>query len=131
MADTPPPGLPSPTPEQRRVAAGQFERANEVLATGNHDYAIRLLVTCCQFDAAGLLDQAIWSLEQARPREPDNVKVNRGLARLYERSGDFKRATKFWQRVRKADPADAEAMQKVKDVAANETIARGGYEEAL
>jgi tetratricopeptide (TPR) repeat protein len=200
--------LPSPTPEQRRIAAAQYERANEVLATGNHDYAMQLLTTCCTldpanliyrkalrltqrarygnnlrgsrfallttsaarlrmkaarragdhvkvleqaeqilnrnpwdlgaltamaeaFDAVGLLDQAIWSLEQARPKDADNLKVNRALARLYERSGDFNRAIKFWQRIGKIDPADVEAMQKVKDLAARDTIARGGYVAAL
>jgi tetratricopeptide (TPR) repeat protein len=208
MADPTGSGLPSPTPEQRRIAAAQFERANEVLATGNHDYAMQLLGTCCTldpanliyrkalrltqrakygnnlrgsrfallttsaarlrmkaalragdhvkvleqaelilnrnpwdlgalsamaeaFDALGLLDQAIWTLEQARPRDAENLKVNRALARLYERHGDFKRAIKVWQRIRKADPADVEAMQKVKDLAASDTIARGGYVEAL
>ena len=202
------PGLPSPTPDQRRVAAGQFERANEVLATGNHDYAIQLLVTCCAldpanliyrkalrhtqrakyqnnlrgsrfallttsaarlrmkgaqragehakvlehaelilnrnpwdlgaltamaeaFDALGLPDQAIWSLEEARPKDAANPKVNRTLARMYERTGDYLRAIKFWQRVRKADPADTEAQQKVKDLAARDTIVRGGYVDAL
>jgi tetratricopeptide (TPR) repeat protein len=200
--------LPSPTPEQRRVAAGQFERANEVLATGNHDYAIQLLVTCCTLDpanliyrkalrltqrakygnnlrgsrfallttsparlrmkaaqrtgehvkvleyaeqilnrnpwdlgalsamaetfgAAGETELAIWSLEQARPKDAENPKVNRALARMYERSGDYQRAMKFWHRVRKAEPADAEAQQKVKDLAARDTIVRGGYVDAL
>jgi tetratricopeptide (TPR) repeat protein len=83
------------------------------------------------FDALGLRDQAIWSLEQARPKDSENLKVNRALARLYERGGDFKRAIKCWQRIGKADPADAEAMQKVKDLAASDTIARGGYVAAL
>jgi tetratricopeptide (TPR) repeat protein len=208
MADDNAPGLPSPTPEQRRVAAGQFERANEVLATGNHDYAIQLLLSCCQLDPANLLyrkllrqtqrakyrnnlrgsrfallttsaarlrmrsaqrageharvlehaerilcrnpwdegaltamadalealdlpEQSIWSLEQARSKDPDNVKVNRPLAHKYEARGDFKRAMKLWTRIRKAAPDDPEALGKLKELAASETIARGGYEEAL
>jgi tetratricopeptide (TPR) repeat protein len=208
MADDPPPGLPSPTPEQRRVAAGQFERANEVLATGNHDYAMQLLLSCCQLDPANLVyrkllrqtqrakygnnlrgsrfallttsgsrlrmksaqrggdhlkvlehaehilsrnpwdegaltamadafealgqpELSVWSLEQARSKDPNNVRVNRALAHKYERLGDFKRAIKLWLRIRKAAPADVETQDKLKELAANETIARGGYVEAL
>ena len=54
MADQDAPSVPSPSPEHRRVAAGQFERANEVIATGNYDYGIRLLLDCCKLDPANL-----------------------------------------------------------------------------
>jgi tetratricopeptide (TPR) repeat protein len=47
--------LPPPSPEHRRVAAGQFERANQVIATGNFDYGIQLLMTCCKLDPANLI----------------------------------------------------------------------------
>src|SRR5438128_4817996 len=47
--------LPSPNPEHRRVAAGQFERANQVIATGNFDYGIGLLLSCCKLDPANLI----------------------------------------------------------------------------
>jgi hypothetical protein len=40
----PPPG------DHRRIAVGQFDRANQVIATGNHDYGIRLLLGCCKLD---------------------------------------------------------------------------------
>jgi tetratricopeptide (TPR) repeat protein len=55
MADHHSQTLPTPTAEQRRVAAGQFERANQVLATGNYDYAIQLLITCCKLDPSNLI----------------------------------------------------------------------------
>ena len=55
MADKDHSLLPSPSPEQRRVAAGQFERANQVIATGNYDYGIKLLLSCCHLDAANLI----------------------------------------------------------------------------
>ena len=42
--------LPRLTPEQRLAAAGQYERANQVLATGNPDYAMQLLLNCCVID---------------------------------------------------------------------------------
>jgi tetratricopeptide (TPR) repeat protein len=208
MADTVSPGHLAPTPEQRRVAAGQFERANEVLLAHNYDYALRLLLDCCKLDPANLIyrqalrqaqkarhnnnlrggrlaflttlparlrmraaraardhrkllevaerilvrnpwdvgtqlamaesfqalnltDQAIWTLEQARLNEPNHLQVNRTLARLYEKRGNFKQAMALWALVRKADPGDLEAYDKAKDLAARDTIVRGGYVEAL
>lgn len=199
--------LPEPTPDQRRAAAGQFERANQVISTGNHDYGIRLLLSCCKLepgnliyrqtlrrtekakyrnnlrghwmawlmtmgasgkvrramrasnyakvlelgeavllrnpwdiptqramakaaDSLGLLDMAVWNLEQARQTGPRHLELNRDLARLYEKRGNFTQAINLWELIRKLKPDDGEAQRKSKDVAANETIARGQYEEA-
>src|SRR5437763_12071999 len=61
--------LPPPNPEHRRVAAGQFERANQVVATGNYDYGIRLLLSCCKLDPANLVyRQALRRTEKAKYR---------------------------------------------------------------
>jgi len=200
--------LPALTAEQRRAAAGQFERANQVVATGNFDYGIRLLLSCCHLDPAnliyrqalrrtekakyrnnlrghwlawlttlggkarvkntlrradylkvldqgeqvlsrnpwdvgtqlamseaadhlGLLDLAIWILEQARQKAAKDVFLNRTLARLYEKRGNFTQATALWELVRKVKPGDGEANRKIKDLAASDTIARGAYGEAV
>lgn len=199
------PFVPAPAPEHLRIAVGQFERANEVLATGNYDYAIQLLLTCCKIDPAnliyrqtlrrtekmkfrnnlrgsrlaflttspsrtqlkaakasrdylrvlehgekvlasnpwdvgtqmdmaeaadalGLLDIAVWSLEQARQKNPEDSTVNRALARMYEKRGNYSQAIVLWELIRKADPTDVEAQHKAKDLAASDTIARGNYE---
>jgi tetratricopeptide (TPR) repeat protein len=196
--------VPAPTPEQRRIAAGQFERANQVVATGNYDYGIHLLLDCCKLDPAnllyrqalrrtekvkyrnnlrggllswlttwpararlkaargagkhleilehgervlvrnpwdvgaqmdmaaaadalGLLDLAIWNLEQARQKQALYPALNRTLARLYEKRGHFTQAVALWELVRKAAPGDPEAAQKIKDLSAHETILRGQY----
>jgi tetratricopeptide (TPR) repeat protein len=198
--------VPQPNPEQRRIAAQQFERANQVISTGDCDYGIQLLLTCCKLDPAnlvyrqtlrraqkskfknnmrgsrfamistsgfkarvktakrthdylralehgeevlsrnpwdlgtqmdmaeaadalGLLDLAIWLLEQARQRDGDDPSLNRALARLYEKRGNFSQAIALWELVHKAIPSDAEAHSKTKDLAASETIARGQYEQ--
>jgi tetratricopeptide (TPR) repeat protein len=200
--------LPPPSAEQRRVAAGQFERANQVIATENYDYGIQLLMTCCKLDPAnliyrqalrktekkkfnnnlrgsrlafvttsaaktklkaakasrdylrvlehgeevlarnpwdvgtqmdmaeaadalGLLDVAVWTLEHTRQKNPKDVTVNRALARLYEKRGNFSQAIGLWELVRKEDPQDIEAQHKSKDLAASDTIARGGYEAVV
>jgi predicted Zn-dependent protease len=198
--------LPPPSPEHRRIAAGKFDRANQVVATGHFDYAIHLLRDCCKLDPAnlryrqalrriekakyrnnqrgsrlawltswwlrarlhtalraglyrealehgerllmgnpwdvgtqaamaeaadalGLLEVAIWTLEQARQTQSRAPALNRALARLYEKAGNFTHATALWDLMHKADPADTEAGQKVKDLSAHDTIARGRFGE--
>ena len=200
--------VPAPTPDQRRVAAENFERARQVLQTGNYDYGIQMLLLCCKldpanfpfrqalrkaqkekygnnlrgsrfaffstprfkakvktskaqgdyvrvlehaeavfsrnpwdlgtamdmaesFDALGLLDLAVYTLDQARQKYPDDATLNRALARLFEKRGDFTKAISLWQLVQQANPKDVEAAHKAKDLAASETIARGGYEESI
>jgi tetratricopeptide (TPR) repeat protein len=78
-------------------------------------------------DALGLLDLAIWNLEQARQKQADALAVNRALARLYERRGNFTQALALWELVLKAGPADAEARQKLEGRAA-QAAARGPLE---
>jgi tetratricopeptide (TPR) repeat protein len=206
MADQHPTTLPTVTPEQRRICAAQFERANQVIASGNHDYGIQLLISCCKLDPANIIYRqtlrrtektkfrnnlrgsrfawlttsaarariksakrgrnyvkvlehgeevlarnpwdisaqmdmaeaadalelpalAIWILEQARQKDPNLPVVNRSLARLFEKQGNFAQAIALWELVRKVDPRDVEAVHKAKDLAATETIQRGQYEQ--
>jgi tetratricopeptide (TPR) repeat protein len=200
--------LPRLSPEQRLAAAGQFERANQVLTTGNLEYGMQLLLNCCLIDPAnptyrqalrqaqkakykhnltgqklavvttlrakvklktarqrgdwpkvlevaeavlmrnpwdlgthltmaeafekiGATGMAIWTLDQVRQVDGDNPKINRPLARLFEKTGNFTAATALWEKVRKAVPDDLEAQHKFKDLAASATIAKGRYEDAL
>lgn len=199
--------LPPPNAEQRRAAAGQFDRANQVIARGNFDYGIQLLVDCCKLDPANALyrktlratqkvrhkqtrgsmfaavatataklrlkkaihagdyqrvldlgeeilsvnpwdvstqmavgqafaafsqfELAAWCLEQAYQKAPEDLKVRRSLARMYEKVGNFTHANVLWAMIRKADPTDEEAQRKVTDLAASETISKGKYEEVV
>jgi tetratricopeptide (TPR) repeat protein len=204
MANPNSPKIPPPSPEHRRIAAGQFDRANQVVATGNYDYGVRLLLSCCKLDPAnliyrqalrrtekakygnnlrgsrfaglltwraraglkkallsrdylgalehgekiltrnpwdvgaqmnlaaaaealGLLDLAVWYLEQARQKQSMDPHLNRTLARLYEQRGNFTQAMTLWALVKKVKPSDQEAQHKLKDLAADDTIARGQY----
>ncbi|HEY7330907.1 MAG TPA: hypothetical protein VH592_24920 [Gemmataceae bacterium] len=79
----------------------------------------------------GLLDMAVWTLEQARQKKPLDAHVNRALARLYEKRGNFTQAIALWEIIRRAKPGDAEAQQKVKNLAADDTIARGQYHAVI
>jgi tetratricopeptide (TPR) repeat protein len=198
--------LPPVSAESRRISVERFDRANQVAASGNYDYAIQLLLTCCKLDPAnflfrqtlrrtqkakfknnlrgsrlasvttvrtrarlknakrsrdylkvleygevilsknpwdvgaqmdmaeaadalGLLDHAIFFLDQARQKSPKDTTLNRALARLFEKRGNYSHAIALWQLVREADPKDVEAAHKAKDLAASETIARGGYKD--
>lgn len=82
-------------------------------------------------EALDLTDLAVWSLEQACRYGHVSATVGRNLARLYEARGDYDRARKVWEWLRRAPSVDAEAQEQVRDLAANETIARGRFEEKL
>jgi tetratricopeptide (TPR) repeat protein len=82
------------------------------------------------FDSLGLLDLAVFTLDQARQKYPKDATLNRALARLFEKRGDFQKAIVLWQLVKEAHPTDVEAAHKAKDLAASETIHKGQYVEA-
>lgn len=82
------------------------------------------------FDALGLGDLAVFTLDQARQKYPRDATLNRALARLFEKRGDFQKAIVLWQLVKETNPNDVEAAHKAKDLAARDTIARGQYVEA-
>jgi serine/threonine protein kinase len=199
------PDLPGVSPEQRQAAAGQFERAFQLVAEGGHgEYAQQLLLSACKLDpnnliyrktlrdtvrcgaepkrsggwfgsltnlpargrlkaarragdhrkvleygeelltrapedvgaqvemaesaaALGLAGLAVWLLEQALRQDPPGFAVHRTLAQLYEKQRRFNDAIALWEEVRKADPADAEALQKINALAVSDTLARGKY----
>jgi tetratricopeptide (TPR) repeat protein len=78
----------------------------------------------------GIPSTGVWILEQARQKNPHDVRVNRALAKLLEKAGLFKQAIQMWDLVAKANPQDHEAVHKLKDLAATDTIVRGRYQEA-
>src|SRR5438105_10777627 len=55
MADNETTSLPPVSPEHRKICAAQFERANQVIASGNYDYGIQLLISCCKLDPGNLI----------------------------------------------------------------------------
>jgi len=107
-----------------------LEHGEEVLSRNPWDKGTSMEMAEA-FEALGLLDLAVYSLDQARQKYPEDATLNRALARLFEKRGDFSKAIVLWQIVQKANPRDVEAANKSKDLAASETIARGGYEEAV
>jgi tetratricopeptide (TPR) repeat protein len=112
--------------DHRRV----LECAEAILARNPWDKGAQLLAAQAAV-ALGLPVVAIWVLQQAREKYAKDAPVNRALARLLEQEGYFGQAIQLWELVRQAVPTDREAQDKVKQLGATETIARGKYGEAV
>jgi tetratricopeptide (TPR) repeat protein len=106
-----------------------LEHGEQVLCRNPWDKATQMDMAEA-FDALGLIDLAVFTLDQARQKYPKDATLNRALARLFEKRGDFQKAIVLWQLVKETHPSDVEAQHKAKDLAASETIAKGQYAEA-
>jgi Flp pilus assembly protein TadD len=106
-----------------------LEHAEQVLCRNPWDMGVQLDMAEA-FDALGLGDLAVFTLDQARQKYPRDATLNRALARLFEKRGDFQKAIVLWQLVKDTNPSDVEAAHKAKDLAASETIQKGQYEAA-
>jgi tetratricopeptide (TPR) repeat protein len=104
--------------------------AEQILMRNPWDLATHLVMAQA-FEELEWPDHALWTLEQIRSSHPQEPKVNRPLARLYEKRGNFNQAIALWELVRRAVPDDLEAQRKAKDLCASATIAKGRYEEAI
>jgi Flp pilus assembly protein TadD len=105
-----------------------LEHAEQVLCRNPWDMGTQLDMAEA-FDALGLGDLAVFTLDQARQKYPRDATLNRALARLFEKRGDFQKAIVLWQLVKESNPNDVEAAHKAKDLAARDTIAKGQYVE--
>ncbi|MFO0809738.1 MAG: tetratricopeptide repeat protein [Gemmataceae bacterium] len=114
--------------KRNRDYARVLEHGEEILVRNPWDLGAQLDMAEAA-DALGLTDMAIFILSEAREKDGNNPTVNRAIARLFEKRGNFAQAIKIWELVRQAVPTDAEATHKAKDLAASETIQRGKYEE--
>jgi Flp pilus assembly protein TadD len=115
--------------KRNREYAKVLEYAEHVLCRNPWDMSTQLDMAE-SFDALGLNDLAVFTLDQARQKYPRDATLNRALARLFEKRGDFQKAIVLWQLVKETNPTDVEAAHKAKDLAASETIQKGQYEAA-
>jgi hypothetical protein len=74
-------------------------------------------------EGLGLLELAVWLLERAREHHSGEAKLNRALARLFEKQRQLDKAAALWQQVSEAEPDDAQAAAKVRELAARQTLA--------
>jgi tetratricopeptide (TPR) repeat protein len=68
--------------------------------------------------AAGHIDAAIVAFEEMREADHGNARALRGLARLYREKGDLAKSLAYYEQLKRAVPADAEAAKAVRDLAA-------------
>jgi hypothetical protein len=75
-------------------------------------------------EALNLPAVAVWMLKEAHEQAPTNLVVLRAFARLCERLERFAAAVALWKQVQKLEPASQEAADKIKNLSADDTIAR-------
>jgi serine/threonine protein kinase len=110
--------------------AGQYrkvlEDGEEVLVRHPTDVGTQLAMAEAA-EELGLIHLAIWMLEELRQQHPRHLPAHRTLANMYEKRRQYSDAIAVWEAVRKVSPLNGEAARKIQDLAASETIARGGY----
>ncbi len=75
-------------------------------------------------EALGLMDLAVWMIEDARRHAPNDLNILRALAGLYERQKRLPKAISVWEQVRQADGGDIEANAKIRELSVCDTLAR-------
>lgn len=68
----------------------------------------------------GYADTAVYVLEDVISLDRDNKTALRALGQLYREKQDFDTSTKYYERLRKLDPSDKEALDSVRDNAAQQ-----------
>lgn len=79
----------------------------------------------------GCGDVAVWLLESVLQQGSDDLKFLRYMARIYENNQIWQRAISCWERVRKVNPYDEDAIRQMNSLSARETIARSGMGDSL
>ena len=101
-----------------------------VLAGNPRDLTAHLLLAeaalACRF-----ANLAKWLLDQAEEVHGPHRLLHRAQALMHELLGDVHQAIAYWELVNRADPDNAEARGRLKDLSARETLVRGHYEEQL
>jgi tetratricopeptide (TPR) repeat protein len=118
--------LPAPTAEQRRIAAERFDRANQVINTGNHDYGIQLLMTCCKLDPGNMIYRQMLRRTQ-RAKFKNNMKGGRFASltssphkariKAAKRTGDYLRVLEYGEEVLVRNPWDVGTQMDMAEAA--------------
>jgi serine/threonine protein kinase len=121
----------------RLKTARRLSKPLQVLEHGEYVLAAqpKHLTTHLQMAEAALTcrfnDLGRWFLEQATYEHGPHPLLNRALALYWERVQDFRQAMSFWEMVAAADPDHAEARFHLKQLSAQETMARGRYQDRI
>jgi tetratricopeptide (TPR) repeat protein len=120
------PALPPLTPEHHRIAAEQFQRANQVLESGNHDYAIQLLLACCKLEPANLIyRKALRTTQKAKFKNNkrggtfSKLTTSAGKARVMaaKRAGDYLKVLETGEEILSQNPWDTKVQLDMAEAA--------------
>ena len=78
----------------------------------------------------GLPDVAVMALEVVRDYNPDDIEVLNWLGALYQKMGRTSSARECFEKLCEIAPNDADALKKLKDAMAIDSISGDGWEEA-
>jgi len=110
--------------------AGQFrkvlEDGEEVLVRHPSDVKTQMAMAESA-EQLGLVHLAAWMFDEIRQHDARYLPAHRALANLYEKRQQYSDAIAVWEQLRKVAPHDVEAVRKIQDLAASDTIARGNY----
>jgi tetratricopeptide (TPR) repeat protein len=79
----------------------------------------------------GLTNLAMWILEQAWQSDSHTRALNRALERLYEKRGHYAQAISILKLMIRENPDDGEALGRLQNLAAEDTLVRGQYEKIV
>jgi tetratricopeptide (TPR) repeat protein len=108
------------TPDERTAAARQFERASEVLAVGDGQYARSLLLTCCTLDPANLRYRQM--MRQIKPPPggllssllaPLKNLLGKAHLNMAQRKGDYLKVLSYGEELIAQAPGDVTVQLKM------------------
>jgi len=126
MSEASLPTLPPLTPEHHRIAAEQYQRANQVFENGDHDYAIQLLSTCCKLEPANLIyRKALRKTQKAKFKNNmrggtfAKLTTSAGKARILaaKRAGDYLKVLETGEEILSQNPWDTKVQLDMAEAA--------------
>lgn len=81
-----------------------------------------LLLEGVIFERQHRFDLCIWSLNAARERAPQDVRLNRPMAKILHVVGSHDRSLSYWEMVEKALPGDRDIERQIKSVMVSKTL---------
>jgi tRNA A-37 threonylcarbamoyl transferase component Bud32 len=101
--------------DQRRAASGQYERGKEVLATGNYEYGIQLLLSACKLDPVNVrYRRALRRIGKAREKQSPYSRwlmwlttlTDKTRLKAVKRAGDPRRVLEYGEQILVRNPSD-------------------------
>lgn len=87
-----------------------------------------LVLEALVFEQQQMLHHCIWVLSTARLKAPEDVKLNRVLAKIMQHLGEYDRAERFWKLVQKVEPDNHEAERQIRAVLVQKTLQHNRYQ---